>query len=248
MACPRCGSNRRRPIALGYWECLNVLMVPQPMPTLHGMVMHPQPLSCVVRYHEGSTAVAEMCECWTFAIGRCCDCEASVCGDHSALWGGFRRCGRCIQRRKDAQAADEKAKKEAWEAKQAAAELARQRGEDEATLRKQECKRLLRDLEARGHPGCRVLYDAVGRTVPEARLGRPKYLGFPEIICYILGPYRTDGTLAQPDRTTVITASGRTAIANIDDENEHIVNWIEGDPKVTNAFLRRLLEGETRTS
>jgi hypothetical protein len=36
------------------------------------------------------------CECGTFAIGLCASCEKPVCGDHSRLLDGARRCEPCL--------------------------------------------------------------------------------------------------------------------------------------------------------
>lgn len=38
------------------------------------------------------TMDSKLCACSTFAIGLCWDCKDPVCGDHSKLAGGKRRC------------------------------------------------------------------------------------------------------------------------------------------------------------
>jgi hypothetical protein len=45
---------------------------------------------CGTEYQEGGSGLS--CACRTFAIGRCAECAEPVCGVHSELTGGVRRC------------------------------------------------------------------------------------------------------------------------------------------------------------
>lgn len=38
------------------------------------------------------TAGLPICGCFTYAVGECADCHIAVCGDHSQLVAGKRRC------------------------------------------------------------------------------------------------------------------------------------------------------------
>lgn len=132
MSCPVCQGSQRRPIAPGYWECLSSItetkMVSEtwvPGGPNGQMVPMPRygPVSriCGTRYHESAAtnkAESARCECGTFAIGVCHQCDREVCGDHSCLVAGARLCLDCSrQRDRDESAArrerDEKAARQA---------------------------------------------------------------------------------------------------------------------------------------
>ena len=57
-------------------------------------------VTCGRRYHERSSdnlSAIEMCDCQTFATGRCFKCAAAVCGDHSVQVDGRRHCLGCAR-------------------------------------------------------------------------------------------------------------------------------------------------------
>lgn len=108
MPCPSCGGTVREQIAPGYWRCLTQQVTRYPGPGVPGHPeMGPEHLHhvsvCGRTYQEGAPAAgAAQCFCGTFAIGTCAECQADVCGDHSALVGDRRLCHACAtQLRKD---------------------------------------------------------------------------------------------------------------------------------------------------
>ncbi len=83
--CPRCGSSDIRPVAPGYFECL------QSDPQRGGSDRD----RCYTRFRdetEGATAGGALCACGTRGIGRCSTCGREVCGDHSRLVADRRYC------------------------------------------------------------------------------------------------------------------------------------------------------------
>jgi len=98
--CPRCGGGDALEVAPGFRECVSIIveehavLMPDPADL---RLMRPMPQRvdrrCGHRYQVGGSASGgQLCACGTFAIGRCIDCETFVCGDHSALQDGGRRC------------------------------------------------------------------------------------------------------------------------------------------------------------
>jgi hypothetical protein len=116
MACPRCGSTNRAPIAPGYFECRGLvietvtIMVPDPgRPGLHRPLDQPVERPCGHRYPEGPTPSGSLqCHCQTYAIGLCATCGTAVCGDHSRLDAGVRRCDGCLRAREREQIASQR--------------------------------------------------------------------------------------------------------------------------------------------
>jgi len=67
-------------------------------------------VACGTEYQEG-VASMEQCACGTFAIGRCAQCGAPICGSHSGLWDGRRLCERdLVEARTVGQARDREAR------------------------------------------------------------------------------------------------------------------------------------------
>lgn len=171
MSCPRCGSSSRNEIAPGYYECQGDRLVVQrhmvPDPGHPGRerpleVEVPQP--CANRYQEGGPAgiVLNLCPCGTFAIGRCATCGSALCGDHSLLSHGLRRCTRCLTD-EAAAIASEKAR--------AAAEGAgerRRQAADKAVKDAQRLQMFLRESAQRGWP-CSVEIHESRSNVKTAR-------------------------------------------------------------------------------
>ncbi len=102
MPCSRCGAEGpRRPIAPGFWECMNLVEVSwfttEPMPGRpwmnqpRGMVGQQ---ACKTRYHEAvsENTMPTACYCGTYAIGTCQVCSKPFCGDHSLLSNDRRIC------------------------------------------------------------------------------------------------------------------------------------------------------------
>ena len=120
--CASCGSSLARPIAPNYVECAGVVHSSKPQRVVVAMVPvngHPrfgmQPIyadrdvptqrPCGLRHHEPMTSasIPPRCDCGTFAIGLCRDCDAPVCGDDSDRLTGHRVCRPCAANRAAAQ-------------------------------------------------------------------------------------------------------------------------------------------------
>ena len=90
----------RIPISPGFYECTSTVSSPRPvdMPGVGHMILAPKD-PCDHRYQEGSgqPVGGEICDCETFAVGRCARCRRPVCGDHSRLHDGKRVCVTCLE-------------------------------------------------------------------------------------------------------------------------------------------------------
>lgn len=140
MGCPHCGSAEREPIAPGFWRCTSVSThTERRLVGVDGNIPIYQDFSvsrvCGTEYQEltgdmsGRVAV---CDCGTFAIGRCSDCDRNVCGSEacSTMHEGKRRCQDCMAPRRRVEA-------EARARAEAEASANRQR---EALLKKEEIR------------------------------------------------------------------------------------------------------------
>lgn len=114
MNCPQCGGSSRRPIAPGYWECTSTstAVVPTGLhPSgIHGPTERYVEVGCAHRYQDGrdeASSHAPVCECGTYAIGECAECDIPVCGDCSGLWGPRRLCSLCFEEQRSEQVAAE---------------------------------------------------------------------------------------------------------------------------------------------
>lgn len=101
MTCPRCGGSDRNQIGVSYYQCVTVESQLMPAPPGSGVEMVSVDVMCGETYQEGAppTSQSPLCSCGTYAIGKCRDCEDSVCGLHSSMRGGARLCGTCSYQR-----------------------------------------------------------------------------------------------------------------------------------------------------
>jgi hypothetical protein len=132
LCCPKCGGQKLKLIASSSYECLS---------------FDSDAYICHARFQiaDDVRTSTETCDCGTFAIGRCVECDRSVCGEHSELVGGRRLCERHAQI--------------AWEGEQ------RRKDDEWSTAQgrfEQECLEALdifvRAMNAAGNPGCRGTY------------------------------------------------------------------------------------------
>lgn len=101
MACSECSGVDREPVAPGLWRCTSAVRIEHitwvpdgrggRRPLVEALVR-----SCGHEYQEYDQVIAAaglpLCACSTFAIGVCADCGGAVCGSHSRVCGGARRC------------------------------------------------------------------------------------------------------------------------------------------------------------
>jgi hypothetical protein len=101
MACPACGGVERQLLAPGFWRCTSSIRVENTTWVPDGLggrrpLVEASLRVCGHEYQEtDAVAVAAglpVCACHTFAIGVCAKCGVAVCGAHSRLAGGSRRC------------------------------------------------------------------------------------------------------------------------------------------------------------
>jgi hypothetical protein len=97
VSCPRCGGEARSPIATGFWRCESLITRTQP-DRRGGSIPERVSGVCGYSYQEGPHATADspVCDCGTFAIGKCRNCQRPVCGDHSRLEQEGRVCQHCL--------------------------------------------------------------------------------------------------------------------------------------------------------
>jgi hypothetical protein len=113
VACPSCGSTAFRQVAPNWVECSatrqrQILLGYRPIfergrfPQVIGEtpIYGVETVRCRVRHHHIVQAGSQggpwpMCECGTFAIGLCGECENWVCGDDSIRRDARRLCLRC---------------------------------------------------------------------------------------------------------------------------------------------------------
>jgi hypothetical protein len=79
--CPNCGGADATELAPGYWRCDS----------------YRDEDFCGHHYQVGGAALTSaqpLCECGTFAVGKCAECGKWVCGSHSGIpyWEGRRLC------------------------------------------------------------------------------------------------------------------------------------------------------------
>ena len=114
MACPKCAGRERRLLAPNFFECTSRVAVAarQPVrdaryPGGFAVVDETRYVTCGHRYREEvrMEGDAPLCTCGMFAIGRCADCEAPVCGefDCSERLGGKFLCKACANARRQAE-------------------------------------------------------------------------------------------------------------------------------------------------
>lgn len=93
VACPSCGGFELNSIAPGYWRCHSYTTALE----IDGFgSQSPRHVACGHEFQtaaEGSTN--PLCSCGTQSIGRCSDCQRWVCGNHSVVQDGRRRCTDC---------------------------------------------------------------------------------------------------------------------------------------------------------
>ncbi len=87
-ACPKCGGADAHEIAPGYYQCEST---------------DSDGDRCHNRYQAGAQAHNHLCQCGTFAIGRCVDCGDWICGDHSSLEERDRICKNDQEKRRKAE-------------------------------------------------------------------------------------------------------------------------------------------------
>lgn len=99
MACPICGSDVRRLIAPGYYQCTADVVIGVTGDNL------PVPGECGHRYQDGggssSHQHADLCACQTIAIRYCGRCSTPLCGDHGATFDGRWHCSPCVKALKE---------------------------------------------------------------------------------------------------------------------------------------------------
>jgi hypothetical protein len=88
VRCPRCGGTARTAITPGTWRCATVVptgtATPRSPATTPVAATSKDPEACGFHYAAGPPAEGTpQCRCGRFAIGRCTQCQAAVCGIHS---------------------------------------------------------------------------------------------------------------------------------------------------------------------
>src|SRR5436305_827208 len=111
MACPSCGAmDTRSQIMTGYWRCDAVVDVDQLVAApVTGGAPEPDggararaaprsggPRRCGTVYPQSAAddESPRLCRCGVTAVGECSECSRPICGEHSALWRGWRVCDR----------------------------------------------------------------------------------------------------------------------------------------------------------